>query len=165
MDGSPGTRTKTQKLATGLVKLTSSSLILPRVANGPVCRLVFGPSALAGSHSETRQEVPPLPKRGKTESRSCQSKEGMTVIGHEGGRCWSGRATRDLQSPFAGPPAPSDPASCFSRPSLPHPVAARHEDPWGPQERNGRAPGAQEPLRSAPGPTVARRCSDPHRED
>ncbi|XP_039695552.1 uncharacterized protein LOC120584028 [Pteropus medius] len=76
VDGSPGTGTKTQKLATGLVKLTSSSRFLPRVANGPVCRLVFGPSALAGSYSEMRQEVPPLPKRGKTESRSCQSKEG-----------------------------------------------------------------------------------------
>nr|KAF6422921.1 hypothetical protein HJG63_008707 [Rousettus aegyptiacus] len=129
--GSLGTRTKTQKLATGSVKLTSSSLFLPRVANGPMCRLVFGPSALAGSHSETRQEVPPLPKRGKTESRSCQSKEGVTVIALEGGRCWSGRATRDLQSPFAGAPAPGNPAPCFSPPSSPRPVA----------RPPGRAPG------------------------
>lgn len=36
---------------------------LPRMANGSVCRLVFGTSSLAGSRSEMKPEVPPLPKR------------------------------------------------------------------------------------------------------
>lgn len=60
--------------------------ILPRMANGPGCRLVFSSSALAGSASDMKPEVPPLPER-KTEGRGNQCKEWGRGVRLAGRRC------------------------------------------------------------------------------
>ncbi|KAF6088515.1 hypothetical protein HJG60_008338 [Phyllostomus discolor] len=78
------------------------------MANGPGCRLVFSTSALAGSASDTKPEVPPLPER-KTEGRGTQFREGG--MGFRAGGVRPGRATE-------GPRASSSRPSHRRRPSL-----------------------------------------------
>lgn len=88
--------------------------ILTRTANGPVCRLDFSTSALVGSHSDRKPEVPPHPGR-KTEGRRNQFKEGETVVKRQGWRC----QTREGYQRFTeGPRASSSRPSHRRRPPL-----------------------------------------------
>lgn len=135
------------------MKPTSGHLFLPHMAGRPACSLVFSPSALPGSHSEIKPEVPPVPRRGKRKAKGVNLNKGELRVSVEGPPRLSRRARWDFQRvPKREPPGRSCllPTPTFPTPP-PRPLAMT-----GPEGGAGDTDAAQV-VRERPGPARAGR--------